>query len=888
MPETGDAEPPAQEPAAMALQAKLNQGVMLHRQGNLADAERCYGEVLQRQPNHFDALHLLGVIACQTRRTKRGVELIKKAIGLNPQVAEAQNNLGNALRDLKRPAEALASYDKAIALKPDYAEAYNNRGSALMKIKRPEEALASYDRAIALKPDFAKAYNSRGNTLNALKRHEEALTSYDKAIALKPDYAEAHNNRGSALMDLKRLTEALASYDKAIALKLDFAWAHSNRGNALRDLKRPAEALASYDKAVALKLDVSSAHYNRGNALMDLKRPAEALASYDRAIALKPDLAWAHSNRGNALRDLKRLAEALASYNRAIALKLNVAEVHNNRGNALMDLKRPAEALASYDKAIALKSDYAAAHSNRGIALKNLKRLAEALASYDRAIALKPDFAEVHYNRGNIFFQHNLNEKALADYRKAVEIKEDFLAPRAAACVAELPIMYEFEQEIILRRTAYEEKLRALSDFVEIIGARGDLTKILEAKQPFYLAYQGYNNRDLQRLYGSMACRIMEYKYPKTPLMPLAKPSEKVKVGIVSAFFYWHSNWKMRIKGWISQLDRNRFKIFGYHVGTVRDSETDFAAAMCDRFVHRAMTVDGWRREILNDAPHVLIYPGLLMDPISTQLAAQRLAPVQCNSWGHPDTSGMQTLDYYLSSNLMEPEDATEHYTERLIRLPNLGVYYEPIDIEPAAISRTELSLRSDAVVFWCGQSLYKYLPQFDPVFARIAQLVKNCQFVFVEHTRSEQITGLFRRRLERAFAVRGLKAFDYCVLLPHLSQSKFIAAIGQCDIVLDSIGWSGCNTTLESLFHNLPIVTMQGSLMRGRHSAAILRRMGITETITNNVDEFVTTAARLANHSDERDALSRKIASNKHHLYRDPECIEALEEFLARAARHI
>ncbi len=193
---------------------------------------------------------------------------------------------------------------------------------------------------------------------------------------------------------------------------------------------------------------------------------------------------------------------------------------------------------------------------------------------------------------------------------------------------------------------------------------------------------------------------------------------------------------------------------------------------MCDRFVHRAMTIDDWRREILNDAAHILIYPGLLMDNISTQLAAQRLAPVQCNSWGHPDTSGMQTLDYYLGSDLMEPDDATEHYTERLIRLPNLGVYYEPIDIEPSAISRTELGLRSDAVVFWCGQSLYKYLPQFDQVFARIAQLVENCQFIFVEHRLAEQqISGLFRRRLERAFTVPGLKESDYCVLLPRFES---------------------------------------------------------------------------------------------------------------------
>ena len=296
MPETADAQPQAQKAAAAALQAKLNQGMALHRQGKLADAERCYGEVLQRQPDHFGALHLLGVIARQTRRSERGVELIKRAIGLNPNVAEAHSNLGNALMDLKRPAEALASHDRAIALRPDYAETHYNRGNALMDLKRPEEALASYDKAIALKLDDADVHNNRGNALRDLKRLEEALASYDKAIALKPDYSAAHNNRGTALRDLRRSAEALASYDRAIALRPDYAEAHNNRGNALRDLKRFAEALASYDKAIALKPDYAETHYHRGNALMDLKRPAEALASYERAIALKPDFEFLYGN----------------------------------------------------------------------------------------------------------------------------------------------------------------------------------------------------------------------------------------------------------------------------------------------------------------------------------------------------------------------------------------------------------------------------------------------------------------------------------------------------------------------------------------------------------------------------------------------------------------
>jgi protein O-GlcNAc transferase len=123
-------------------------------------------------------------------------------------------------------------------------------------------------------------------------------------------------------------------------------------------------------------------------------------------------------------------------------------------------------------------------------------------------------------------------------------------------------------------------------------------------------------------------------------------------------------------------------------------------------------------------------------------------------------------------------------------------------------------------------------------------------------------------------------------VFLPRLSQSKFVAAIGQCDVFLDSIGWSGCNSALESLPQNLPIVTVAGPLMRGRHSVAILKMMGITETIAATVEDYVSIAARLANDPAERAALSARIKDNQHKVYRDRACISALDDFLERAVR--
>jgi len=242
-------------------------------------------------PEHHDALHLLGVIAYQTGDFPLAVELIGRAIELNPANAAARSNRGLALQGLKRLDEALDSYDQAIALKPDYAEAYSNRGNVLKDLKRLDEALDSYDRALRLKPDYAEVHNNRGFALQDLERLDEALDSYDRAIELKPDYAEAFSNRGNALKGLLRLDEALDSYDRAIALNPDDPEAHYSLGLALQEAGRLNEALDSYNRALRLDPEYVEAHCNRGLALKGLKRLDEAMDSYQRALELRPDFA---------------------------------------------------------------------------------------------------------------------------------------------------------------------------------------------------------------------------------------------------------------------------------------------------------------------------------------------------------------------------------------------------------------------------------------------------------------------------------------------------------------------------------------------------------------------------------------------------------------------
>ena len=701
-------------------------------------------------------------------------------------------------------------------------------------------------------PKNARAFHLLGVVAHQLERPDAALL-VGRAVALNPDFAEAHNDRGVILAANGLFADALSCFERAVTLNPGYNEARNNLGRGLRSLGRLDEAVAQFELVLKSTPDSPVAHFNLAAVLELIGRQSDAEKHYRRAISLRSDFVDAHIHLASLLQDMDRLPEALAHAERAVALRPDSAGARNNLGNIMRTLGRRTEAIAQYETALRIDPNFYMAHYNCGVALRGETRIAEARAHFARAFALKADFLEAEL----------------------------------ALCMAELPALYEDESDIAKQRGAYASRLTELCADAERASAPAVLADAIGSHQPFYLPYQGCNDRELQTLYGSLVCRIMAARYPPPVLPNPPGPREPIRLGIVSGFFRQHSNWKIPVRGWLKELDRDRFHVSGYYTSGERDGETDAAAALCERFVQGPLSLDAWRRTILDDAPHVLIFPEIGMDKVSTQLAAQRFAAVQCCSWGHPVTSGFPTIDYFISSDLMEPAGAAAHYSERLIRLPNLSIYYEPAEVLPVGIDRAQLGLRASAVVYWCCQSLPKYLPQFDGVFARIAAEVPDCQFTFIEFGGGRGVTEIFRARLERAFSAVGLNATDHCVFLPRLAPDRFVAAIGQCDIVLDSIGWSGCNSILESLVHNVPIVTLAGELMRGRHTAAILEMMDVRETTARTVDEYVSIAGLLGRANAKRTELSAEIASRKHRIYRDRECIVALEAFLDRAVRN-
>src|SRR5207253_2756895 len=180
------------------IELQLRAALAHHEAGRLGEAKTLYDAILHAQPGQPDAMHFLGLLACQLKQYDAGLALMERSLAARPD-ASYFNNLGNMLRECGRLDDAIAHYRRAVALRPDYPEAHNNLGNALRDARDPAEAMQSCSRAIELRPGYAEAYNNLGNVLQDLGELDAAAASYGKAIAFHPAYADAYSNLGNVL-----------------------------------------------------------------------------------------------------------------------------------------------------------------------------------------------------------------------------------------------------------------------------------------------------------------------------------------------------------------------------------------------------------------------------------------------------------------------------------------------------------------------------------------------------------------------------------------------------------------------------------------------------------------------------------------------------------------
>jgi tetratricopeptide (TPR) repeat protein len=294
------------------------------------------------------------------------------------------------------------------------------------------------------------------------------------------------------------------------------------------------EAIRLIRQAIAQDAQAS---FNLGNALQALDRHEEGISRFERAVELVPDHAEARNNLGKSLFALGRHREAIAEFGRSLASNPRYADAEHNLANALEDLGHHSEALVHAQRALALKPDFSKAHNVAGNALHRLNRLDEAAGQFERAITLEPRYAEAHYNLASLLKDLGRREESSRHFERALSVRRDLAEARFGRCMIELPILYHDEAEIAERRSAYQRQLLALRRDVESGAIKGDMVAALGAHLPFYLAYQGFNDRELQRLWGCLVHDVVAARYPSSPGLARPMPTERIRIGIVSGSF---------------------------------------------------------------------------------------------------------------------------------------------------------------------------------------------------------------------------------------------------------------------------------------------------------------------------------------------------------------
>jgi protein O-GlcNAc transferase len=710
----------------------------------------------------------------------------------------------------------------------------------------------------------------------------QAELLYEKVIAHSPDNAEAHNNLAVILRQKGNLKAARVYYQKAIALQPDYVEAHYNLANFHQSTQNYGSARIHYQKVIDLAPQHAEAHCNLATCWLNLGDPTTAIEHYQQSIDLNPTLPQAHYNLGNAFQEIGDREAAIVAYRAAIRLQPQYVDALLNLAKSLEDQSQFREASEIYVQVLEIGPDNFDAHVGLGKYYDTIINLPQAAKWYEQALALKPQNAKLCVSLGTNYRDRNQLRQAQIYFQRALKIEPDCTATQWQKQLM-LPILYQDQTEIIQVRQQFCRNLNVLI-------AQTDLTNLdsqeralagLANHTNFYLAYQGFNDRGLQSKYGNFVHRILAASYPQwvkpRPMPPIA-PEEKIRVGFLSSHLYGINFARWAID-WIKHLNPNEFAVYSYHIGATVDWFTEQFAEFSHSFHHLPDQFEECCEQVVADNLHILIFPEIGGSPENTEFAGLRLAPVQCTAWGHPITSGLPTIDYYLSSELMEPENGHQHYRETLIRLPNIGLCYPKPEASDDPKTRAEFGLRDAAIVYLCCQSPYKYQPQFDILLPQIAQQVTNAQFVFIGRDFALP-DSLLHQRLAIAFSLYNLDYQDFCVLLSQLPHPEFCRLNQLSDVFLDSLEWSGGNSTMEAIADGLPVVTVPGKFMRGRHSSGILQMLGVTATIADNTATYVEIAVRLGLEPDFRQQIRQKIVAAHGNLYDDRACIAGLEAF--------
>tara|TARA_Y100000590_G_scaffold306191_1_gene345431 strand:+ start:406 stop:2478 length:2073 start_codon:yes stop_codon:yes gene_type:complete len=662
----------------------------------------------------------------------------------------------------------------------------------------------------------------------------------------------------------------------------------SNEG--IQDIKNLINSGNSIDAEVKIKKLLSK--YPKSHELQNLlgvslivqKKLEEAEKIYLDLINFKKDFAEAYNNLGDIYFKQNKIEKAISYFEQALdnspgleqSLN-NLAKIYTNYGNKFLLDGKIEDSINYYKKAIKIKPDFIDAHNNMGAALQNLDKFDEAVISFQNAIKINPNFEKSLNNLAASFVSQGRFEEAISFYDRAFKLNPDktHYAINAKLLIPTIP---QNNEEVKFWREKYISSFEDLNKHKYSID---DPQKMINPPT-FNLSYSNFNNLNIMKKVSNFfrnSIPIINFiDNKKTSQNINNEKKEKLKIGFVSQFFTDHTIGKL-YRGLFKEIDKNKFELIIFHFQKTKKGKIkDEIETYSNKIVYLNGKIDHQQNLIRKENLDIIFYPDIGMTSSTYFLAHARLAPIQVASWGHPETSGISTMDYFLSSSLMESRNANSFYTERLICLDRVFLNFIPPDAPTKKLYRKDFEISENKNLYSCPQTLFKIHPDFDKVLAKIIEKDRDAQIIMIE-TKHKAFVEKLKKRWSKNYPELSQKV----KFIKNMSLQRFLSLIEISDVLLDPLYFGGGLSFAESMVVGTPTITMPNEFMRSNITAGAYKQMKIKNPpIVDNIDDYVELAIDLAKDKsrnfDYRNTLKNAA---KLYLFNDKNAVRKFEKFL-------
>ena len=635
--------------------------------------------------------------------------------------------------------------------------------------------------------------------------------------------------------------------------------------------RRFAKAKQIYFNILKERSDHPDALNLLGVALAQGGEPAKAVKYLQRAIEIRPDLAPFRVNLGVIFQDLEKFDQAEESYKQSIKIDKMSEDAYYNLAKLYRQLEKPEAALETYQHLLLINPERQDALVNVGNIYVDSGSLEKAINFFQTAASIISEDKQINdqavINLANTYRRQGEDLKAIETYGRVLHTQ--FFSGLRIKQAITIPIVYHDKAHINKVRQRFEKELEKISD--ERLVITDPALEI--ATTNFFLAYQALPNRNLQEETTKIilkACPALNYIAPHCEFA--RSPNKKIKIGFISAYFRNHSIGRL-MRGLICNISRDEFEVLIF----VPQEHDDPIARSIQRAADKVIIFPNNTFEshevIAAEKLDILFYADIGMDIRTYFLAFARLAPIQCVTWGHPDTTGIPNIDYFISSDLIETDGSGKHYSEKLYKLNTLPTYYYPIEIPRDMYTKSEFGCPSNLTLYLCPQSAIKHHPDLDFIFREILRTDKHAMIMVVEGAVKD-----WSKKVQKRWKSSIPDTYNRIKIVPRQTPENFIALQNAADVILDTPHFSGGNTSLEAFALAKPIVTHDGEFMRGRVTAGMYKMMKINSCIANSLENYVEIALKLGLNEDYREEVSRCIMSANKVLFKNSRVIDEFE----------